>query len=99
MREHPGMPKLMLATALTVAGIGLVACGSGSGGSTRTVTVTSTATSAQQTPTSAPAGGDAILIETRITNAMQHTGKVVGVWIGESAYCRGGRSSGTSAGP
>ena len=98
MREDPAMRKLSLATALAVTGIGLVACGSGTGGHPRTVTVTRTATSAQQTSAS-PAGGDAILIETRITNAMQHAGKVVVVFIGESAYCRGAESSGGSAGP
>ena len=49
-------------------------------------------TSAQETPTSAPVSGDAILIETRVTNAKRHTGVVLGgSTIGESAFCRGGK--------
>ena len=44
--------------------------------------------------------GDAILIETRVTNAKRHTGEVLGgSVIGESAFCRGGKTSGGSEGP
>ena len=44
--------------------------------------------------------GDAILIETRVTDARRHTGEVLGVSvIGESAFCPGGRTSGGSDGP
>jgi hypothetical protein len=44
--------------------------------------------------------GDAILIETRVTNAKRHTGVVLGASvIGESAFCRGGKTSGGSEGP
>ena len=43
--------------------------------------------------------GDAILIETRISDAAQHTGEVLsGSLIGESAFCPGGKSSGGSTG-
>ena len=45
-------------------------------------------------------GADAILIETRVTNAKRHTGDVLGVSvIGESAFCRGGKTTGGSDGP
>ena len=65
----------------------------------RTVTAPAEA-SAEETPTSAPANGDAILIETRVVNAKRHTGEVLGVSvIGESAFCRGGKTSGGSDGP
>ena len=44
--------------------------------------------------------GDAILIETRVTNPRRHAGKVLGVSvIGESAFCPGGTTSGGSEGP
>lgn len=82
---------------LAAAAFGLPACG-GDGGSTQTVTVTTAAASPEQTSASVP-GGDAILVETRVTNAAQHTGKVVSVSIGESSFCKGGKSSGGSDGP
>jgi hypothetical protein len=44
--------------------------------------------------------GDAILIETRISNARNHTGEVIdGSFIGESAFCPGGKTTGGSTGP
>ena len=85
--------------ALTVAASGLAACGGDKGGDVRTVTAPAE-TSAQETPASAPVSGDAILIETRVTNAKRHTGVVLGgSVIGESAFCRGGKTSGGSEGP
>ncbi len=84
--------------ALTIATSGLAACGDDNGRDVRTVTVTPAETSAQET--AAPVSGDAILIETRVTNAKRHTGEVVGgSVIGESAFCRGGKTSGGSDGP
>ena len=86
--------------ALTSAAIGLAACGGTNGGDVRTVTVSTDETSAEATPTSAPLSGAPILIETRVTNARRHTGEVLGVsTIGESAFCRGGKTSGGSEGP
>lgn len=86
--------------ALTISAIGLAACGGDNGGDVRTVTVAPAQTSAQGTSTSAPVSGDAILIETRVTNAKRHTGEVLRVSvIGESAFCRGGKTSGGSEGP
>jgi hypothetical protein len=86
--------------ALTIVAIGLAACGDDNGGNVRTVTVAPAETSAQETSTSAPVSGDAVLIETRVTNAKRHTGEVLGVSvIGESVFCRGGKTSGGSDGP
>ena len=86
--------------ALTLAAIGVAACGDDNGGDVRTVTVAPAETSAQETSTSAPVSGDAILIETRVTNAKRHTGEVLDASvIGESAFCRGGKTSGGSEGP
>ena len=80
-----------LTAALAVAVIGLAACGDGNGGEVRTITFP-----AEQ---DAPVTGDAILIETRISEAAQHTGEVLdGSLIGESAFCPGGESSGGSTG-
>jgi hypothetical protein len=85
--------------AVPIAVLGLVACGDDNGGDVRTVTVTTADSSAQDTPTSAAVTGDAILIETRVTNAKTHTGEVLGgSVIGESAFCRGGTTSGGSEG-
>ncbi len=81
-----------LAVALTVTAIGLAACGGDNGGEVRTVTVP-----AEQ---DAALVGDAILIETRVTDAAHHTGEVLnGSLIGESAFCAGGKTSGGSTGP
>jgi hypothetical protein len=94
------MTKVTLVMALTIAGAGLAACGGDNGGDVRTVTVAPDETSVQETSSPAPVSGDAILIETRVTNAKRHTGEVLGVSaIGESAFCRGGKTSGGSEGP
>jgi hypothetical protein len=93
------MIKASLVTALTIGASGLAACGGDNGSDVRTVTVAPAETSAQEPSTSAP-GGDAILIETRVTNAKRHTGEVLGgSVIGESAFCRGGKTTGGSDGP
>jgi hypothetical protein len=93
------MTKARLVMALTIASSGLAACGGDNGGDVRTVTVAPADTSVQETSTP-PVSGDAILIETRVTDAKRHTGEVLGVSvIGESAFCRGGRTSGGSDGP
>jgi hypothetical protein len=93
------MSKARLVMALTLAAGGLAACGGDKGSDVSTVTAPAE-TSVQETPTSAPVSGDAILIETRVTNAKRHTGVVLGVSvIGESAFCRGGKTSGGSEGP
>jgi hypothetical protein len=85
--------------ALTIVSSGLAACGGDNGGDVRTVTVAPADTSVQETSTP-PVSGDAILIETRVTNAKRHTGEVLVVSvIGESAFCRGGKTSGGSDGP
>jgi hypothetical protein len=100
MRQHAAMTKARLVMALTIAAIGVAACGGDNGGDVRTVTAAPAETSAQESSTSAPASGDAILIETRVTNAKRHTGEVLGMSvIGESAFCRGGKTSGGSEGP
>jgi len=94
------MTKVRLVMTLAIAAIGLAACGGDDGGDVRTVTAAPAETPARETSTSAPAGADAILIETRVTNAKRHTGEVLGVSvIGESAFCRGGNTSGGSEGP
>jgi hypothetical protein len=73
---------------LAVAAVGLAACGDDNGGEVRTVT----AIEAEQ---DAPMTGDAILIETRITEFERHTAEVLSEsFIGGSAFCRGGKASG-----
>lgn len=67
--------RLILAMALTIAAIGLAACGGDNARAFRTVTVTAAETSAQETSPSAPVSGHAILIETRVSNAKRHTGR------------------------
>jgi hypothetical protein len=92
MRTRARIVDRWLAATLAVAAIGLAACGGYTGGEVRTVTVPAVE---QDTP----ATGDAILIETRITDAKAHTGEVLsGSVIGESAFCPGGKSSGGSDG-
>ena len=94
------MTKPTLVMALTTAAICLAACGGDNGGAVRTVTVSPDEASAEETPTSAPLSGAPVLIEIRVTNARRHTGEVLGVSaIGESAFCRGGKTSGGSEGP
>jgi hypothetical protein len=80
-----------LTATLAVAVIGLAACGDDNGGGVRTITFPA----AQD----APVTGDAILIETRVSDAAKHTGEVLsGSLIGESAFCPGGKTSGGSMG-
>jgi hypothetical protein len=93
------MAKVRVLVALTIASSGLVACGGGNGGEVRTVTVGGAETSVQDPPAAPPVSGDAILIETRVTDAKGHVGEVLGVSVfGESAFCRGGKTSGGSEG-
>ena len=90
------MTKVWLVVVLTVAAGALAGCGGDGGGEVRTVTVAP----AEETSTPAPVSGDVILIESRVTNARRHTGEVLGgSLIGESAFCRGGATSGGSEGP
>jgi hypothetical protein len=94
------MTAARLVMALTITAGGLAACGGDNGRDDRTVMAAPAKTSAQATSTSAPVSGDAILIETRVTNAKRHTGEVLGVSvIAESAFCRGGKTTGGSEGP
>jgi len=81
----------------------LAACGGDSGGEARPGSATTAAESPTQTsptsPTSAPVFGRPTLIETRITDAVRHVGVVLGTSvIGESVFCRGGRTRGGSEG-
>jgi hypothetical protein len=101
IRQDLDVTKVTLVViALTIAGVGLGACGGNNGGDVRTVTVTPAETPGTETTTSALDSGEAILIETRVTNAKRHLGEVLGVSaIGESAFCRGGKTSGGSEGP
>ncbi len=94
------MIRARVVMALSIAASGLAACGGDNGRDVRTVTVASAEASAQEPSSSAPVSGDAILIETRVTNAKRHTGEVLGgSVIGESAFCRGGKTTGGSDGP
>ena len=87
--------KTAFTVLLTVSLLGIAACGGNDGDEVRTVTVETPAKAEQV----APVTGDAILIETRITSAREHTGEVRdGSVIGESAFCPGGKTSGGSAG-
>jgi hypothetical protein len=82
------MTKLGLVMVLVVV-VGLTACG----GETKTRTVTVTAPAEE----SAAASGIPILIETRITDAMKHTGEVADTSVfGETPFCPGGTSTGGS---
>ncbi len=89
---------LMLAVSSSAT---LVGCGD-SGGKAPPSTGTATTAAESPTPespTSAPVFGRPTLIETRITDAVRHVGVVLGTSvIGESAFCRGGRTSGGSEG-
>jgi hypothetical protein len=72
--------------------LGVVGCGGENGGAIRTVTISPAEQDAQAT-------GDAILIETRISSAANHTGEVLsGSVIGESQFCPGGTTTGGSEG-
>ena len=91
------MTPVIRLTAMAIAAIGLVACSADDGGGDRADAAAET--SAQETSTPASGSGDAILIETRITDARAHTGEVLdGSLIGESAFCPGGTSTGSSEG-
>jgi len=83
-------------TAVTIAAISLAGCSADSG---RDAADAPAATTTGETTTSVPVRGDAILIETRITDARAHTGEVLdGSLLGESAFCSGGESQGSSEG-
>ena len=96
------MTTARLVVGMVVTAAGLTACGGqdGGGGATAIPAGTSAAqTSAAETSAAAPAGGEAILIETRITDARSHRGEVVdGSVLGEAAFCAGGTTSGSSLG-
>lgn len=92
------MTKTAVLTLLAIASAGLTACGDDDGGEVKTVTVTET--SAQSNAAEPPADGDAVLIETRVSDAKNHKGEVAGTSvIGESPFCRGGTTTGGSEGP
>ena|SRR5215207_1159087 len=77
-----------LTVTLAVAAIGVAACGDEDGAEVRTVTTT-------EAEEDVPVIGDAILIETRITNVERHTAEILrGSFIGESAFCPGGKAGG-----
>ena len=80
--------------------VSIVACAGDEGGEARPGTATTAAESpTQESPTSAPVFGKPTLIETRVIDAARHVGVVLGTSvIGESAFCRGGRTSGGSEG-
>jgi hypothetical protein len=85
--------------AVMVVAVGLTACGADDDGGGEPEAAPAE-TSAQETSTPPPANGDAILIETRVTDARSHTTEVLdGSVLGESAFCPGGKASGGSDGP
>jgi hypothetical protein len=91
------MPTVRLVTAGMIAAIGLAACGADAEDGADADAPAET--SAQETSPADPVSGDAILIETRITDARSHTGEVVdGSVLAESAFCSGGETNGSSAG-
>ena len=85
-----------LGVVLAIAAAGLSGCGAQAGPPAET----SAPTQAPAASTPAVVNGDAILIETRITDARAHTGEVLdGSVLGEAAFCTGGVSAGSSQGP
>ena len=89
------MRAAILLTAAAVGALGLGACSADSGGADRPAATADT--SAEET--SGSLRGDALLIETRVTDARRHTGEVLdGSRIGESPFCPGGAASGSSEG-
>lgn len=95
--------RLVVAVALTP---GAAAC-DGDDGDTRPDTTKraaspsaeSSATSATKSPSAAPLFGKAVLIETRVLDAVKHKGVVRRTSrIGESPFCPGGRARGGSDG-
>jgi hypothetical protein len=96
--QHFGVTKLGLLMTVTIGAFSLVACGGDNTGDVQTVTVAAADSSAEETPTSAPKTGEAILIETH-ADATNHTSEVLAVsFIGESAFCPGGTGTGGSEG-
>ncbi len=92
------MSKWARLILVAITAIGLSACGAENAESDSPNTPTEAPET--ETATSAPVRGDAILIETRITDARLHTGEVLGGSVlGESAFCEGGETTGSSAGP
>lgn len=92
------MSKVARLMLVAITAIGLSACGAETAGSGSPITPTETPDT--EKATSAPRSGDAILIETQITNARLHTGVVLdGSVLGESAFCEGGDTTGSSSGP
>jgi hypothetical protein len=90
--------RLLLAVA--IASSGLAACGHADRGGVRTVTVAAAGASVEATTTSPPVSRDALVIETRVTDARGHKGEVLATSsIGESAFCPGGKTTGGSEGP
>ena len=87
--------KAPFTVLLVVSPPGIAACGDDDGGEVRTVTVDTPAETEE-----GPSGiGDAILIETRISDPRTHAGEVLdGSVIGESAFCPGGKTRGGSTG-
>ncbi len=91
------MPTMRLVTAAMIAAIGLAACSADTEGGADADAPAQT--SAPETSTADPVSGDAILIQTRITDARSHTGEVLdGSVLGETTFCSGGESKGSSAG-
>src|SRR3954453_19874336 len=97
------MTRARLGIALTIGMIGLAGCGGGDDAEGRTTAAAETSaaeTSTADTSTPPPVDGDAVLIRTRVTDARAHTGEVLdGSVIGETAFCAGGTTSGSSRGP
>jgi hypothetical protein len=88
------MIKVAALLAVAIAAVSLSACSAPSAGPAETTAPTAT-------PLPAPlVDGHAILIETRITDARQHTGEVAeDSVLGEGAFCPGGTTTGSSVGP
>ena len=87
------MLKVSLLVLMSIAAVGLTACSAPA----EAPTPTSSSTPAASAPE--VVRGDGILIETRITDARAHTGEVLdGSLLGESAFCPGGTSTGSSQG-
>lgn len=92
------MTKVGRVVLVAIAAIGLSACGAQTDGNDPPAAPGETP--ASQTSPSAPLSGDAILIETQITDARSHEAEVLdGSVIGESAFCPGGKAKGASEGP
>jgi len=84
-----------LALGMSTMALGTAGCGSDE---TRTVTAATPALQAEATPM--PVLENAVLIQTRISDAQRHVGTVLAASvIGESVFCQGGRVSGSSDGP